>query len=922
MRKSPNDNKEYQALTLANGLRVVAISNYESKKAAAALTVNVGHFNDPADRQGMAHFLEHMLFLGTEKYPDGSEYQKFISKNGGSNNAWTATEHTSFFFDIQHSAFEAALDRFSQFFTAPMLSQEFVSKERKNIDSEFKLKLKDDIRRLYDVHKETINQAHPFSQFSVGNIDTLADRENSSIRDEVANFFEHYYCAEYMTLALEAPMPLDQICELATAHFSGIKQAKAPLQKITEPLYLPEHQKIKLLVKPVKNERQLIVSFALPSIDSLYRHKPESLLAYLIGHEGPGSLLSLLKQHQWALRLTAGSGINGSNFKDFNINISLTELGEDHIDDIVALLFSYLALLKSKPIPEYFYQEKQAIAKLSFDFLEKQRPLDTVNQMSLNMQHYPECDYIYGDYVLDSMSQEKVDYLLSYFNSDNMRIVHISKNNEFDRISHWYQVPYRVSVIASDLIAHWALTKPDNRLFLPPPNPYISTAPVILDCQQISALPRQLSNNANTSCWFKQDHTFKVPKGHIYLGIDTPVAIESTNNIVMTRLFIELFNDKVVEQNYAAELAGIHYHLYSHQGGMTLQLSGLSEKQPQLLQHLLNSLRCSEFQESRFNLFKKQLITQWQNTDKSKSIAQLFAKLSSAMQPKNPSSDDMAHALAQVNFEQFTAFYHNLFNATFVEMLIHGNWQEQHALAILEQVEASFAKTSNAQNRVKIPVTDMSQQGDIVLPLTLPEHDHASVLYYPQGDKALTTTAKTMVTSHLLSPLFFQEMRTEKQYGYLVGVGYIPINRYPGIAFYIQSPHTEAENLTLAIEQFIERSSENIAAMPEGEWQQLKQGLAGQLLEKDTSLRIKSQRFWAAICHRDFSFDHKKKLIEALLAIELSDIQQFIKESLIKQTQPDRLTLLSLQQNTTKLSPERKVITESKKLIEITAQKY
>ena len=288
-----------------------------------------------------------------------------------------------------------------------------------------------------------------------------------------------------------------------------------------------------------------------------------------------------------------------------------------------------------------------------------------------------------------------------------------------------------------------------------------------------------------------------MPKGHIYLGIDTPVAIESTNNIVMTRLFIELFNDKVVEQNYAAELAGIHYHLYSHQGGMTLQLSGLSEKQPQLLQHLLNSLRCSEFQESRFNLFKKQLITQWQNTDKSKSIAQLFAKLSSAMQPKNPSSDDMAHALAHVNFEQFTAFYHNLFNATFVEMLIHGNWQEQHALAILEQVEASFAKTSNAQNRVKIPVTDMSQQGDIVLPLTLPEHDHASVLYYPQGDKALTTTAKTMVTSHLLSPLFFQEMRTEKQYGYLVGVGYIPINRYPGIAFYIQSPHTEAEKLNV-----------------------------------------------------------------------------------------------------------------------------
>ena len=143
--------------------------------------------------------------------------------------------------------------------------------------------------------------------------------------------------------------------------------------------------------------------------------------------------------------------------------------------------FSYLALLKSKPIPEYFYQEKQAIAKLSFDFLEKQRPLDTVNQMSTETCSTT-LNVIIFTVIMCSIlcHKKKVDYLLSYFNSDNMRIVHISKNNEFDRISHWYQVPYRVSVIASDLIAHWALTKPDNRLFLPPPNPYISTAPVIL----------------------------------------------------------------------------------------------------------------------------------------------------------------------------------------------------------------------------------------------------------------------------------------------------------------------------------------------------------------------------------------------------------------------------------------------------------
>ena len=309
MKQSPNDAKQYQPLTLKNGLRVLLVHNEETQKSAAALAVNAGHFSDPIDRQGLAHFLEHMLFLGTEKYPDGSEYQKFISQYGGSNNAWTATEHTCFFFDINHLHFSEALDRFSQFFIAPLLSKEFINKERKNIDAEFKLKLKDDIRRLYDVHKETINPSHPFAKFSVGNSETLADRENEDLKETISQFFQQHYHAQAMTLVVEGPQSIDELTSLVTEKFSNVKSSDVASILPDEPLYLPDHQQITLRVQPIKNDRQLIVSFAMPSIEHLYRHKPESLLAYLIGHEGPNSILSLLRQKQWALGLTAGSGV-------------------------------------------------------------------------------------------------------------------------------------------------------------------------------------------------------------------------------------------------------------------------------------------------------------------------------------------------------------------------------------------------------------------------------------------------------------------------------------------------------------------------------------------------------------------------------------------------------------------------------------
>jgi len=177
--------------------------------------------------------------------------------------------------------------------------------------------------------------------------------------------------------------------------------------------------------------------------------------------------------------------------------------------------------------------------------------------------------------------------------------------------------------------------------------------------------------------------------------------------------------------------------------------------------------------------------------------------------------------------------------------------------------------------------------------MELPEHDHAAVLYYPMPDKGLRTVALTMLTNQLLSPIFFQEMRTEKQYGYLVGVGFIPINRYPGIAFYIQSPHTNSVILTAAMDEFIARANDYIASLPDEHWQHLQFGLASQLQEKDTNLRIKSQRYWAAICNKEPSFSEKQKLISIIESLSIADVADFIQQHFHGGELKDRLSLLS-----------------------------
>ena len=121
--KSKSDKRIYKHLTLPNKLQCLLISDAEADRSAASLDVHVGSALDPKPLYGVAHFLEHMLFMGTTKYPSENEYSEYIKNNGGSTNAFTSMTSTNYQFDCSNEALEGALDRFAQFFLSPLLGE-------------------------------------------------------------------------------------------------------------------------------------------------------------------------------------------------------------------------------------------------------------------------------------------------------------------------------------------------------------------------------------------------------------------------------------------------------------------------------------------------------------------------------------------------------------------------------------------------------------------------------------------------------------------------------------------------------------------------------------------------------------------------------------------------------------------------------
>ncbi len=752
MHISPNDSNRYRHFILPNKLKVLLIQSESAQKSAAALAVNVGHFDDPVDRQGMAHYLEHMLFLGTRKYPKVGEFQSFISQHGGGNNAWTGTEHTCYFFDVTPNAFEKALDRFSQFFAAPLFNEEALDKERQAVDSEYKLKLNDDSRRLYQVQKETVNPLHPFAKFSVGNIETLGDRNGNSIRDEIIEFHRSHYSADIMTLTLMGPQQLDEMEDWVIEKFSDIANTNKCEKAITQPYITPEQTSIIIKTEPLKEIRKLVLNFPMPSMDAHYPYKPLSYFAHLIGYEGEGSLLLALKDKGWITALSAGGGASGSNYREFSVSCSLTEQGLDHIDDIIQAVFQMIALIAEHGLEEWRYLEKRAVLESAFRFQETSRPMDIVSHLVVNMQHYAAEDTIYGDYMMRAYDKELLKSVLPYLSPENLRVTIIAQGQSYDKEADWYFTPYSVTPFSEEQMTFYHSVNNELSLTLPPKNPFICYDLDPKAVEEEQEKPEIIQELPGFRLWHMQDSHFRVPKGVIFIAIDSPHSVANVENIVKTRLCVEMFLDSLAKETYQAEIAGMGYNMYAHQGGVTLTISGFSEKQPQLMEMILTKFAERRFSITRFDTIKQQLLRNWRNAAHDKPISQLFSNMTGLLQPNNPPYSTLLKALENIEVSDLAEFVDLILANLHVEMFVYGDWQKQDALNMAETLKDALRVKNQTYEESLRPLVMLGNSGTFQRELECGQDDSAVVVYYQCEDTEPRNIALYSLANHLGGP--------------------------------------------------------------------------------------------------------------------------------------------------------------------------
>ncbi|KAJ2684795.1 metalloprotease [Coemansia spiralis] len=709
LEKSASDTNDYRLIRLPNNLVVMCMQDSETETAAAALSVNVGSSMDPVELQGLAHFLEHMLFMGTEKYPDENEFSSFISEHSGDSNAYTQFSKTTFYLGVANDALEGALDRFSSFFTSPLFKRDCVDRELCAVDSEFKGLLTSDFWRSHQIECRLCSSDHPYSKFMPGNIDSLqqsAKDHGLDLHEELLKFYNKHYSSDIMKLVVCGNHALDQLVEWTVSKFSGIKSKGDNVQRIVDHPVTAEFLGKVVYYETVDETHDMRITFPVPDVKAMYRSDPFNYISHLINHEGQGSIMSHLKQKGWATSLGAYTNVGqDKGFGEFSVSIGTTPEGLEHYEDILKVVFAYVRMLVSSGPQEWVHSELSFQAKNGFDYKKKSGAVSqALSYMYLIFNEYVAPEHsLSKDSAYEEFDFDAILRCLSFVNPDNFRVfIGATKHKSIDcsEVEPYFGAAYHVASLSADLLSELASNNTHvDGLALPEKNDFMPTDFTIKNTNILGAAPvlrpTLLRLDDSLELWFKQDDQFSTTKGNIYLSINVPAVSSSPQNYIMSKLYCSMLGSDLDSELYNAACAGLRFGVYPTNNSIEIFVTGFSSKLAELLKTVVERTKSFKVDSTQLSVYMTELKQAYGNVVNSSPSCLCgfytdYINKSSLWHYKLIESE-----LPKVTLEKLQAHVDSLFDTSFIKMGMVGNFDEEEALKVAVSVQNIIKPSPN-----------------------------------------------------------------------------------------------------------------------------------------------------------------------------------------------------------------------------------
>ncbi|RNA20606.1 insulin-degrading enzyme isoform X1, partial [Brachionus plicatilis] len=901
--KSDHDKRDYRGLLLNNKIKCLLISDSNTDRSAASVDVNAGYLLDPKEFPGLAHFCEHMLFMGSKKYPVENMFQKFIEDHAGSTNAYTAAENTNYHFEIANDNFKEALDiflflffvpkftmPFSQFFISPLFDAGSTDREINAVDSENQKNLQSDAWRLDQLEKSTCRSDHPYCRFGTGNLDTLKiepeKRGLAPVRGELLKYHTNYYSSNLMTVCLLGKENLDTLQQYAVEMFTEISNKN--LSQISfdpNPFGPNEFQTIKYVV-PVKDIRQLALNWVIPDYRDSYETNPPQYISHLVGHEGEGSLLSELKRKGWCNHLYAGSRREARGFQFFSIHLDLTEQGAENVDNIIKLAYQYLNMLRSQEPVKWVFEEMINLGKIAFNFKDKERPISLVSSLSADLHTFSMDDILTANYYLKKFDPESIKTLYEYLTPEKMRVTVISKKfaGKTDQQEKWYGTEFKMEKIPDEKIKALKNLEKNESFKIPSSNSFIPNDLTVLDHTIVNNMPQVIDSAPQRRLWYKEDAKFKLPKAYIRFELRNPMVYLDPMHSNMCNLFVDLLVDSLTQDLYPAELASLRYNISPTNYGLNLSFSGFNDKLDVLLKTVFERMASFKVNPQRFDILKEFYHRNLINHEAEQPFKHVVYYMTHLISEKGWTKKQLLNTLNDFSLDDLQNFIPKVLSeGVFVESVMFGNLTQEVKANEFQNLFEKYLQSANHANRIraleKIHHNNFRQvqipEGNHIFMQNNDVHKTSAIeVYYQCGVQNTHNNALVELFCQVINESCFNVLRTQEQLGYIVASGTRNFGGAQGVRIIVQSDKTPL-HLDQRIENFVSVTENCLNQMTDEEFKTHVEALALIKLEEPKRMSKQCDVYWNEISSHQYNFDREKIEVEELRKLSKNELIEF-----------------------------------------------
>jgi len=843
------DDNNYKYIILKNNIKCILINDNTLDKSYVVTNINTGSFADKEYYSGMAHLLEHMCFITSNKYREKNFLANKIQEYGGSVNAYTAEESTVYYFDVFTKNLELILEIFIDFLIYPELKKEYILNELKNVDSEHKKNINDDRWKLVNLERLLANKNSNFNNFYTGSSETLLKKD---IYEKMIDFYKKYYHANNISVCIASNKSIDELLKISKTFFETIPKSNINYKlSLIKPIYTENkgktfHMKcnsdIKILEYIFENKYEVTNKYNLVA-DILNSKETNSCNDYL---SSLGLINSINSYYDY--------------FGIFKIKIILTKKGLKEINKINKFIeFTINKILTSDLNQMLNYNKKKY--KILFNNLEKLNTLDLCTYLITNLLHFkPEEIYI-GPYLYNCIDIKDINKMFDFNNC--IKIV-VSKKFSYKKylIDSYYNTKF--TIIKLDNINKCNF---DNKLIkYNINNNYININPNYIE---------NLNNNIKCSkrIWFGNSSKFKEPIIFCSIVFSDKKYYCNEKNYLLTILSLNLLQFTYNKLLYNAHEFGYSVSLNSHNELNLIELQFNMYNDIIYIQQYIDSVldfNNFDISDELINL-KKSIMIDSINSISKKNPWSYNDYIFNSLYKQFYMYDILLVVLKEIKPNEVRLWCNDLFKTAGSYVIVFGNIDKKN-IPNFDKLEKNFKLPL-----VKFDTIKMKKHLIVKHPYTK-ECSNCIKISYFIGEFEPLNNLHLFFIKLIASSIFFEDLRTTKQLGYLVSMYGSSIDNKYYIYQKIQSL-VPCNQLIKYINEFNSTLIDKFKVIDLTSWIET---VKNHLTEKPSNLSELYNEYYGEILNQTCVFDKKQQMLKQLNKVTNKSLCEFINKYILK----------------------------------------